>query len=207
MNATFILISAACLAGAEPAPAAPAAPAPAVVASAPGCGGCDAAPSCGSSCGHHISIFDKLKARLHCHKSSCCAPAPSCAPVCAPKPVACAPACAPAPCAPACKPACHLNIHLFHGFTTSACGCGTAKIGLFDRLRARFHHSSCSSPCTSGCSTGPAMVAPMTPVAPPKEMPPAPKDEPKKTTLAPIAPLTPADAVRIPEFGGTVGKY
>ena len=198
MNATFFLLGAACL-GADPAPAPVAAPAP-VMVSAAGCGGCDAAPSCDTGCGAKMGFFSKLKARLHCHKSSCGAPAHSCAAPCAPAPVACAPApvaCAPAPCAAACAPACKPKCSLFSGCKSDSC-----KPSLFDRLKSKFHRSSsscsaCGSSCESGCSTGPAMVAP-TPVAPPKDMPIPPKEDPKKTTLAPISPL---------EFAGTAGKY
>ncbi len=183
MNATFLILSSAWLAGADAAPVAPAAPTP-VVMSAAGCG----APV--TSCGPRIGLFARIKAKFSCTKHSSCAP--SCA-----APVA-------APCV-ACAPACRtplISHALFTGFTT----CGSCKLDLFDRLRSKFKHS-CSSGCGSasvsnGCSTGPAMVAPANPTVPPKEMPAPPKVDPKPKTSA-SAP----DTLRIPEFGSTAGKY
>ncbi len=227
MNATFLLLSTAWIASADAAPAPAMTPAPVVVTST-GCNGCGSvsapsysmASSCDSSpCGPRMGLFARLKAKLHssrshCHHSSCAAPT-SCAPACAaPAPVACA---APAPCAPACGTPL-ISQPLFTGFTTSACGCGSSKIGLLDRLRAKFKHSSSCDACGSGstssqismasspCSVGPAMVAPAAPASPPKEMPAPAKEDPKKedpknkTTQAP-------DTLRIPELGSTAGKY
>ena len=208
MNATFLILSSAWLAGADAAPAAPAAPVP-VVMSAAGCGGCDAPVAscdtgCSTSCGPRMGLFSRIKAKFSCTKHSRCAPAcaaPVAAP-CAPAPVACAPACG--------TPL--IGHSLFTGFTTCGSGCGSSKLGLFDRLKSKFKHSgSCSSGCdngcgsaevSSGCSTGPAMVAPAYPPVPPKEMPAPPKVDPKPKTSA-SAP----DTLRIPEFGSTAGKY
>src|SRR5579862_3199490 len=86
VNAAFLLLTTACLAGADPAPATPMPPPakPVVVAPAP----CSTCGTCGS-CVEHESLLDRLRARLHRDSCDSCAPAP-CA--CAP-----APKCAPAP--------------------------------------------------------------------------------------------------------------
>jgi len=226
VNATFLLLSSVWITGADatPAPVMPMPAAPVVVGSA-GCGGCGAAApsysnyssyssgSCDNSCssGPRMGLFSRMKSKLHCSKSSSCAP--SCAaPVSAPAPVACAPV------HEACAPSC--GTPMFTGFTTSSCD--TGKHGLCARLHGKFKHSggSCDS-CTSssygpssygtssgwngapstGCSTGPAMVAPANPAMPPREMPPPTKEDVKpKTTQA-------TDGLRIPELGGTAGKY
>lgn len=78
MNAAFLLMSSAALAGADPAPAAPAAPA--VISTGHGCNNCGAPATCCEKAG----LLDKIKARLGSwkHKShDCgCAPAPAPAP-------------------------------------------------------------------------------------------------------------------------------
>ena len=178
MTAALILMSSACVAGAD-------------------CGGCAApAPSCHDSCAR-VSILDKVKARLSMlgHRSHGCGD--SCAPACHAAP-ACHTACVPAPtCHTACAPACHdsckpaCGTPLFSGaflakFKKHDCGCDPcAKPKLLDRLRARFH-KSCDSDCSSGCDTGCSsgcgaapMVAPAPAAAPaaPKVMP-----APGKTT-------------------------
>ena len=94
---------------------------------------------------------------------------------------------------------------LFTGFHHNSCDPCSSKMGFFSRLKAKLCHShSCdsySAPSSTGCHTGPAMTAPSSPATPPKEMPAPLKEQVKpKTTQAP-------DNLRIPELGGTAGKY
>lgn len=74
MNAAFLLMSSAALAGADPAPAAPAAPA--VISTGHGCNDCGAPAGCAPKAG----LLDKIKARLGGLKNKShdcgCAPAP-----------------------------------------------------------------------------------------------------------------------------------
>ena len=183
MNAAFLLLTSAWMAGADAAPA-PAA-APATVAGSSCCGGCGT--SCDTGCGRKL-FTGALRARLSglFHKDCCdscapaCPPAPCCkpacppAPCCKPAPVCCkpapvcctpAPVCKPAPVcckpapvcctpAPVCKPACD----------PCADSCGRTK--LIDRLRGLFHKDCCGGcdPCCGG-TAAPA------PAAEPKKMP------------------------------------
>ncbi|HEY1188256.1 MAG TPA: hypothetical protein VGE74_11395, partial [Gemmata sp.] len=164
MNAAFLLMSTAALAGADATP--PAAPAPVVISSGAGCSNCGpvvAAP-CGDCGKTKIGLFDKLKARFGGlgKKSHDCG---------------CAPAPAPAPCDPCA--------------TTVA-----ARPNLFDKLKSRFGHKKCDTcgPVCDPCGAAHLMPAPTTattpPVTtPPKEMP-KPKDTPKGNTSLPVAPVT-----------------
>jgi len=110
---------------------------------------------------------------------------------------------------------------VFTGFTTS-CHDPCQRVGLLDRLRARFHGSrscdACSAPqaCAScGSSVANFPVAPGTATPPPDKMPnPMPptdpkKDEPKKDAPKGVsfdtAPVV--EAPRVPTLGGTSGKY
>lgn len=160
MNAAFLLVTTAWLAGADAAPAAPAA-APATTSACCGnpcdsCGGahawkskfsgmfnhgCGCESSCKSSCDTcHVSVFDKLKARMHsCNDCNTCKPA------------------CHTTCKPACKPACN---------TCDSCGgLGSLKA----RFSAKFHHG-CDTCCGSAAPAGTKM-----------EPIPAPKgDAPKK---------------------------
>src|SRR5206468_1665457 len=94
------------------------------------------------------------------------------------------------------------------------------KVGLLDKLRAKFHGSrscdACSAPQASACCgssvanfpVGPAIGAPVTP--PPDKMPnPMPPTDPKKDApkkdVSFEAPVV--DAPRVPTLGGTSGKY
>lgn len=168
MNAAFLLLTSAWMAGADPAPATPAAPA--VVAGQSCCG----TSCCDDGCGRKL-FNGALRARLAglFHKDCCdpCAPAcpAPCAPVC--KPV-CPPACPPAPCckpapvccpkpvccqpAPVCKPACDP--------CADSC-CGRTK--LLDRLRGLFHKDCCGG-CDPCCGAAPVAPAP---AEQPKKMP------------------------------------
>lgn len=120
MNAAFLLMSSAALAGADPAPAASVAPA--VISTGHGCTNCG---SPATTCCPKTGLLDKIKARLGSwkHKSDDCGCAPAPAPAChtCPKSVAdrpnlldklkarlgskkscgCAPACDPCATAPA----------------------------------------------------------------------------------------------------------
>jgi hypothetical protein len=77
VNAAFLLMSSAALAGADPAPAAPAAPA--VISTGHGCNNCGAPAA---ACCPKTGLLDKIKARLGGLRSKShdcgCAPAPAC---------------------------------------------------------------------------------------------------------------------------------
>ena len=142
MNAAYLVLTTAWLAGDAPAAPAPAPAAP--VVSAPtggGCGGgCGSATDscCDTGCGKQ-GLFSKLKAKFH--KNECgCEAAPTC---CAPAPVKqhCHSAPAPTCCAPVQHQACD----------TCNEGCGKQK--LCDRIKAKFRkHDSCG--CESSCGGG-----------------------------------------------------
>ena len=170
MNAAFIMLTSAWLAGADPAPPAaapapaPAAPAPAVVATGNGCGGCGGCGDVsGECCDHHRKkLLSGLKGKLHRH-NECCesapAAAPCCAPAPAPKPVCCAPAPAPAPsacCAPAQNECC--DHHRKHRLA-----------GLGGKLKGKFHrhHDECCGGCDTGCGTAAPAPAPAYPAPAP----------------------------------------
>lgn len=84
MNAAFLLLSSAALAGADPVPATP--HAPAVISSGSGCTNCGSAPTvyaahadCG--CEPKLGLFDRIKNKFGKKSRDCgCAPAPVCAP-------------------------------------------------------------------------------------------------------------------------------
>lgn len=163
MNAAFLIMSSAALAGADPAPTTPP-PAPVVVSGA-GCNNCGAPPSCCSKPG----IFDKIKARFSGFgKKSSCGCAPACPP--APCPAPCPPvkACAPPPCPPPCPPA------------PKCCPTSIAdRPNLLDNLKARWG-SKKSGPCCDPCGATTVISPPPTGgTTPPKEMP-KPKDEKPK---------------------------
>jgi hypothetical protein len=174
VNAAYLLLTSAWLAGAD---AAPAAPAPAastpVVASGSCCGNSGGCSSCADSCGcEKVKFWDKWKGKFHkndcgCQPTcGCAAPAPTCGCAAPVHHVHAAPSCG---CAPA-----------------PSCGCddGCGKVRLWDRMKAKFHkdcgcESSCST-CGGGCSSCGAPAAAPTgeavPVAPkageaPKKMP------------------------------------
>ena len=164
MNAAFLLVTTAWLAGADPIPAAPVAAPAMVAAPGAGCSSCGAS-TCGS-CGtgaDREGLLSKLRARFH--RDSC----DSCAPACAPAPV-CAPKCAPAPVCNTCN-SCDEGPGFFAKlkakFAREDCGCkgscgsscdscGGEGPGLFDRLKARFQRGSscdgCGAPACGGCS-------------------------------------------------------
>jgi hypothetical protein len=143
VNAAYLMLTTAWLAGADPAPA-PAAPAAPVV-SAPIGGGCGGGCGCATdACCEKEGFFAKLKAKFHKNDCGCgCEQAPTC---CAPKPVCCPapkPVCCPAP-APTC---CHA--------APVSCGCDECKPSLCERIKAKFKKSKdcgCDSGC-GGCST------------------------------------------------------
>jgi len=168
VNAAFLLVTSAWLAGGDAAAAAPvAATAAPIVSSAP-CSSCGSSSSyggcssCDSGCGcEKEGFFAKLRAKFARGGDCGCEKAPTCG--CA----AAAPACgcekegffsrlkghmhwgssecgcgcaAPAPVATSCGCA-----------STSACGCESGP-SLWERLKGRFHRSECG--CESGCNTG-----------------------------------------------------
>ncbi len=156
MNAAFLLLTSAWLAGqaAPPPPAKPAPPpAPAPMASGACCdsgaGCCDS--GCDSGCGG--GLFARLRGLFHRHDDCCDTCSPCAKPAPAPSHHDC---CA----APACDD----------------CGCGG---GLFARLRGWFHrHDDCCDTCGTDCCGATAAHGPM---APPPEPIKAPKSsEPPK---------------------------
>jgi hypothetical protein len=198
VNAAFLLVTTAWLAGADPAvaPAAPAAkpaapvvvtPAPVVAAPADSCSSCGSPATCDSCEPKHHHTFKGLFSG--CHKKSCetcgtCAPAPAPAPCCAPAPApapCCAPAPAPKPCcaAPAPAPACD--------------SCGKTHECLFKGLFAHHHKADCGCATPECASCGSAPVAVPGVIVPSAEPIPAPKETPAKKM--PVAP--PAKSVQI----------
>jgi hypothetical protein len=165
VNAAFLIMSSAALAGADPAPTPPPPAAP-VVVSGTGCSNCGA-PAYSGCCGSSkVSFWDRLKSRFSGFgkkRHSCeCAPAPACN-TCAPAPVY---TYAPAPAA-ACD----------------TCGCGASRPNLFDRLKERW--GSKKHACGPTCDACSASAYPATPVAPapgsptpPDKMPAPPEKKP-----------------------------
>jgi len=165
VNAAFLLVTTAWLAGADPvaAPAAPAAPAtaaPAVVSSS----SCNSCGSCGDACcdsGH--TLCGRLKGLFASHRHDSCGSCETCA---APAPKCCAPA--PKPCCPAPAPACNSC-----GTSHDSCGCGSFG----GRLRGLFHRTSscCETTACSDCgaapATAPAPAGKAEPIPAPKEAP------------------------------------
>jgi hypothetical protein len=169
VNAAFLLVTTAWLAGADAAPTA-APEKPAVTTSS--CTG-----DCGACCDAHEGFWTKLKGRFHRGDDCCnpcpkpvCAPAPKCAPAPAPKCNPCdtcpkescfsklkglfrhggecnsceKPACAPA-CAPAPKPSC--------GATASCCE-ETLCSKLKGKLHGLFNRGNCCGDDCCGASPG-----------------------------------------------------
>ena len=178
MNAAFLIMTSAALAGADPAPPPPPPAAPVVVSGA-GCNNCAPAPGC---CGSKTGFLDRLRGRLggglfKKKGHDCCAPAPCpapCPPPC-PKPAPCPAPCPPAPCvkpAPCPAPApCHACP------TSVAC-----RPNLLDTLKSRMGHKkkSCCAPSCDPCGAAHLMPAPGPgPVTPPKEMPKGKDEKPK----------------------------
>ena len=180
MNAAFLLVTSAWLAGADPAPpakpipapvASPApalAPAPAYASGSCSSGGCDTCgDACSSGCGKH-SFFSRLKG--HGHKKGCgCEEVSSCSTCAAPAPVATTSCCSSCdtcgdPCAR--KHGGFLK-GLFAKHGHKGCGCETAAC------------DSCGA-TTSAPAAWPAAPAPLAPGKPAGEPLPAPKDLPSK---------------------------
>jgi len=82
VNAAFLLLSSATLAGADPVPAMPAPHAPVVISSGSGCTNCAPAPAVHADCGceSKMGLFDRIKSKFGKKSHDCCAPAPVCAP-------------------------------------------------------------------------------------------------------------------------------
>ncbi len=234
MNAAFLLVTSAWLAGGDAPPAAPPAP-PAAVTTAPvvssapsagcaggGCGGCSSCDSgCGCGCEEHEGLFAKLKAKFA--RGGCgCEAAPSCG-------CEAAPSCG---CeekegflsrlknkckgwgSSSCGCGCETKVEHSCGCAASSCGCEDSGPSFFERLKAKFHHSSecgCESGCSScggssysgssysGSSYGAPVGAPVTsppmppagePVKPPKDLDPGkklPEGGKEKEAKAPAA--------------------
>ena len=166
MNAAFLLMSSAFVAGADAPPAAPVAAAPAAHV-AP----CCAIPApCSDGCARR-GLFAHLKGWGHRHDCDACGRKHDCN-TCGHKRDHCATPCA--------------THHVFHGFTTAAhCGgcdaCGVERHGwgsgpgLLSRLKAKFgHNGCCEAPCgvAGGCALPPVPGGPV-PAAPgaPEKMP------------------------------------
>ena len=191
MNAAFLLVTTAWLAGADPAPPAPlpATPAPAATAPAPA-----PAASCGTcgSCSESEGLLAKLRARLHKDTCDTCAPAPKYAP---------APCFTPAPKCDVCEGPSLLDrikakMHKDECGCQGSCGSACDAPSLLDRLKARFHKDDCGCGCAAAVVPPPAK--PAEPLKMPKEGEPGkklPEGTDKKISAAP-APnaldLTPA---------------
>jgi hypothetical protein len=153
VNAAYLVLTTAWLAG--DAPAAPAPPPAAPVVSAPAGGGC------GGGCGSAVDnccdsgrqgFCARLKAKFHRSNDCGCEQA---APTCAPVKQHCAPAPAPTCCeAPARKHHHHKrdNCNTCEAAPVNDCGCG--KEGLFAKLKGHFHHRGGDCGCDSGSSCG-----------------------------------------------------
>ena len=189
MNAAFLLMTTACLAGADaaaPAPA-PANPAPAAApvysVGTGGCGGggCSSCGTCGGGCdtcgGESEGFLSKLKARFHRASSSDC----GCG----------------------CETESHFSKFTAHGHTSS-CGCdsgcggcgsscdtcgGHSGGGLREKLHGLFNRGHDSCGCESSCSScggcagggcGTVVTSPLPGGTMPKETLGQPKEEPKK---------------------------
>ncbi len=183
MNAAFLLVTTAWIAGADAA-APPAKPTPQPAApvysvgtggcTGGGCGGCDSCGDCGCDSGHGGGLFSKLKARLH--RSDDCG----------------------------CDSGCGGHggglLSRFKGFghkndCDTGCGCGSSCDscdsghggGLRGKLRGLFHRSKdcgCDTGC-GGCDTGcngcAGTISPIPAGGMPRAEPiGAPKEEPKK---------------------------
>jgi len=168
VNAAFVLLTTACLAGDNP-PAPPAAsPAPAPVVSAPvaGCSGCGASyDTCGCETHHH-----RLGGLFHRNKGCGCEETPACN---------------------TCS-----GHQLFGGHHAASCGCETASCGCEDtgghhrRFGGLFHrhHEECGCETCGGCgTTGTVTPAPATTI-PNAEPIPAPKEPAKKMPSTSPAP-------------------
>ncbi|HEV3238252.1 MAG TPA: hypothetical protein VGZ25_14775 [Gemmataceae bacterium] len=167
MNAAFLLVTTAWLAGADaPPPSAPAAPA----ATSSWSGGCDAC------CESHGSRWKKLFSHKH---EDCCDP---CAKPACPKPS----------CDPCAKESHHLK-GLFHksadccdtcakptykpapAFSGGCNACCEDKPSCWEKLKARLHRSDCCDPCASGTTTSAVPAKMPEPIKAPKDAGPAKK--------------------------------
>ena len=177
MNAAFLLVTTAWLAGADQ-PAAPAAKADPPAATSSCCGG-----DCGGCCGH--GFLERLRGlfqRNNCCESSCNT---SCARECKPKCVTeCKPTCQKTSCCDSCRPRLLDRLRdLFHrdccdNGCKGSCGscCDSCRHGLLSRLRDWFHSRRCCQDtcCGNSCATDGTTVAPAKsgePIAPPKDAP------------------------------------
>ena len=157
MNAAFLIMSSAALAGADPAPAAPAAPAAPIVVSGTGCTNCGAPAYTSGCCGSKPSILDKIKSKIGSRSHGC-----GCAPVADPCNTC-------NPCSTASSRPNLLDNLKAKWASKKHCGpscdpCGTAVTG-------------CASPLPPGAA--PAAPPSTGTTAPPKEMP---KETPKAKT-------------------------
>jgi hypothetical protein len=215
VNAAFLLVTTAWLAGADQ-PAPPAAPVANPPAASSSCCG-----DCGGGCGH--GFLERLHGLFH-HDGCCetaCKPScakeckPTCVKECKPKCVQeckpkCVQECKPK-CVKECKPACEKSCcdscrprlldrlrDLFHHDCCDhgckgGCGssCDSCRHGLFARLRDWFHNRHCCQ--DSCCDSGHGTVVPGTaePIAPPKDAPkkmPSPKEVQNLTPTPSFAP-------------------
>jgi hypothetical protein len=143
VNAAYLVLTTAWLAG--DAPAAPAPPPAAPVVSAPiggGCGGgCGSATDacCEDQCGGKQGLFGRLKAKFKKGNACGCEAAPTC---CAPVQQHCCPAPAPTCCAP-------VQHH------SDCCEDPCKKPGLFAKLKGKFKKGNdcCESSYGGGCGT------------------------------------------------------
>jgi hypothetical protein len=183
VNAAFLLVTSAWLAGgqtAAPPPPAPMAPAaPYVATAAAPSGGCGCGSTCGCNDCEKPGFLERMRGRFHKDKDCGCAPATT-------------QSCAPAP--------------VYHAAPCASCGstCDSCEhAGFLDRLRARFHRdndcgcNSCGAPACSSCGAAPLPPAKVGepikgPAEGPKKLPEG--DKPKETSSPKNLELTPTGA-------------
>jgi hypothetical protein len=164
VNAAFLLVTTAWLAGADAAPGAAPAPATVVAApvAAPVVGSCGCGTSCGCECCEEgwFARFRRRCGGMFNHHNECgcetcntCAPAPTC----------CAPAKTWGNC---CESGCgHAWGHRWKSSCESSCDCGCEDHSWGHRLRGWFHRGGgcetecgCGGGCASGCCGGGGVV-------------------------------------------------
>ncbi len=130
LNAAFLIISSAAMAGADPAPM-PAHHAPVVVSPGSGCNPCGSAPACGCD---KPKLLEKLKGRFSRPSRDCgCAPAACPAPCPTPYPAPC-----PPPVVKPCNPCCPQSI--------------ADRPNLLDKLKERWASKNQCNPCANPCA-------------------------------------------------------
>jgi hypothetical protein len=199
VNAAFLIMTSATLAGADPVPPPPLPAAPVVVSGA-GCSNCGAPVDMGCCGSSKPGLFDRCKSRIGGFgkkSQGCgCAPAPTCcapAPVYAPAPTCCAPA------QSCCSVANRPNL-----FDTIKSRCGSKR----NKHGPCCTPAPCCDPCAGGAVVGapPVYVSPPPPMGgttvPPKEMPKPKVEKPKGGNTSSV----PAPLPAVPTVNGATGS-